>query len=157
MFISPRILAAAALAAAGLGSASAADTYISATVSGVVAPGVYGRLDIGNTPPPPVLYAQPMIITRPVVAVPQHPLYLYVPPGHAKNWAKHCAKYSACAQPVYFVNVDSRGKFVHKDRGPSGRDDRHFDRDDGRRHGHDNDWEHGHDKGHGKGKGKKHD
>jgi hypothetical protein len=30
-------------------------------------------------------------------------VYLYVPPGHQKNWAKHCARYAACGQPVYFV------------------------------------------------------
>ena len=47
---------------------------------------------------------QPVVIARPaVVAAPPPPLYLYVPPGHAKNWAKHCAKYQACGQPVYFV------------------------------------------------------
>jgi hypothetical protein len=26
-----------------------------------------------------------------------------VPPGHAKHWNKHCRKYNACGQPVYFV------------------------------------------------------
>jgi hypothetical protein len=30
-------------------------------------------------------------------------MYLYVPPGHAKDWSKHCGKYNACARPVYFV------------------------------------------------------
>lgn len=150
MFALPRFLAAALLALAGIGSASAADTYISATVEGVLSPGVYGRIDLGNAPPPPVLYAQPVIISRPLVAVPQTPLYLYVPPGHAKNWAKHCAKYNACAQPVYFVNVDSRGKYVYKDRGPG----------DGQHDGNHGNWDHdGHGKGHdkGRGKGKKHD
>ena len=24
---------------------------------------------------------------------------------HAKKWAKHCSRYNACGQPVYFVNV----------------------------------------------------
>lgn len=158
MFASTRLLAAALLTVAGIGSASAADTFISATVEGVLAPGVYGRIDLGNAPPPPVLYAQPMIITRPAVGVPQRPLYLYVPPGHAKNWAKHCGKYNACAQPVYFVNVDSRGKYVYKDkhrggdRGP--RDAHSFGRDDGPRHGNDRDWDHGPGKGQGKGHGR---
>lgn len=146
MFASTRLLATALLAIAGIGSASASDTFISATVEGVVAPGVYGRIDIGNAPPPPVLYAQPMIITRPVVGVPQRPLYLYVPPGHAKNWAKHCGKYNACAQPVYFVNVDSRGKYH---RGGQGND--YGPRES---HGPDRDWDHGPGKGHGKGHGK---
>jgi hypothetical protein len=28
---------------------------------------------------------------------------MHVPPGHARNWAKHCGKYGACNRPVYFV------------------------------------------------------
>ena len=67
-------------------------------------PGVYGRIDIGNYPPPPLLYPQPVIIRQPTVIVQQpQPLYLYVPPGHAKNWGKHCGRYNACGRPVYFV------------------------------------------------------
>lgn len=139
-------LAVAALLLAGLGTASAGDAYVSATVSGVVAPGVYGRIDIGNAPPPPVLYAQPVIISRPAVVVPQQPLYLYVPPGHAKNWRKHCAHYNACGQPVYFVNADNRGRYVYPGRGQGHRDEG--------RGGYDNDHRgDGHGKGHGKGHG----
>jgi hypothetical protein len=26
-----------------------------------------------------------------------------VPPGHAKNWRKHCRLYNACGERVYFV------------------------------------------------------
>ncbi len=124
-----------------------AQAYVNATVDGVVAPGVYGRVQIGNAPPPPLLYAQPVLIQRPPVVVRQEPLYLYVPPGHAKNWRKHCARYNACAQPVYFVKEPPR-------RGPHGgkhgRDDRWHDhgRDHGKGHGK------GHDKGHGKGHGR---
>ncbi|MBK6854199.1 MAG: hypothetical protein IPG93_22090 [Burkholderiales bacterium] len=66
-------------------------------------PGVYGRIDIGNAPPPPVVYAQPVLITEPERHMRQRPIYLYVPPGHQKNWARHCARYGACGQPVYFV------------------------------------------------------
>jgi hypothetical protein len=29
-----------------------------------------------------------------------------VPPGHEKHWSKHCGKYGACGQPVYFVRED---------------------------------------------------
>lgn len=115
-----------------LGSAHAADVFINATVSGVLAPGVYGRIDIGGAPPPPVLYPQPVIIARPAiaVAVPPQPLYLYVPPGHAKNWAKHCGKYNACGQPVYFVKTDNKGRYVH-DEGERRGEDRK-----GKGHGH---------------------
>jgi hypothetical protein len=69
--------------------------------SGEIAPGVYGRVDLRNRPSPPILYPQPVVIVRQPVAV--APVYMHVPPGHAKNWSKHCHKYSACNQPVYFV------------------------------------------------------
>lgn len=83
-------------------TAGAHATSVSLSVGGEVAPGVYGRVDIGNAPPA-VLYAQPVIITRPARPVAVQPVYMHVPPGHAKNWAKHCHKYNACSQPVYFV------------------------------------------------------
>ena len=72
---------------------------------GEIAPGVYGRVEIGSAPPPPVVYEQPRIIVQPKTppATPVQPIYLHVPPGHAKNWKKHCKKYDACGQPVYFV------------------------------------------------------
>ncbi|HET9977958.1 MAG TPA: hypothetical protein VFQ20_11005 [Burkholderiaceae bacterium] len=84
-------------------------------------PGVYGRIEIGNAPPP-LLYPQPVIITQPrvVVAQPPQPLYLYVPPGHAKKWDKHCHKYNACARPVYFVQetwVQQRWEQEHRGKG----------------------------------------
>lgn len=85
--------------------AQAATPYVTATVEGALAPGVYGRIDIGNGPPPPLIYAQPVIIQRAPVLVQQQPLYLHVPPGQAKKWSRYCAKYNACGQPVYFVKV----------------------------------------------------
>jgi len=71
-------------------------------------PGVYGRISLGPQPgvaipPPTLIYPQPVIIAPAPVAVVQRPIYLYVPPGHAKDWAKHCSKYAACGQPVLFV------------------------------------------------------
>jgi len=81
--------------------AGAHATNVSLSIGGEITPGVYGRVDIGNTPPP-ILYPQPVVITRATQPV-ARPLYLHVPPGHAKNWAKHCHKYNACSQPVYFV------------------------------------------------------
>lgn len=85
--------------------AQAATPYANASIEGALSPGVYGRIEIGTAPPPPLIYAQPVIIYRNPVVV-QQPLYLHVPPGHAKKWSKHCAKYNACGQPVYFVRVD---------------------------------------------------
>jgi len=109
------------------GAALAAGPYANATVEGALSPGVYGRIEIGNTPPPPVIYAQPVIIQRTPVVVQQQPLYLHVPPGHAKKWSKHCARYNACGQPVYFVKVQGdedyeRGKHK-KNKHKGGHDD----------------------------------
>jgi len=50
-----------------------------------------------------VIYPQPVIIQPSPVAMYQYPIYLHVPPGHAKDWRKHCGRYNACGQPVYFV------------------------------------------------------
>ena len=87
--------------AATTGNALAADVGVSVTVG---QPGYYGRIDIGNFPQPQLIYAQPIVIESVPVGVVPQPLYLHVPPGHAKNWRKHCGKYNACGQPVYFVS-----------------------------------------------------
>lgn len=95
------IALAAIAAATATPSWSAVDVGVGITIR---EPGVYGRIEFGSQPPPPVLYAQPVLIQRPTVIVQQPaPMYLYVPPGHAKNWGKHCGRYNACARPVYFV------------------------------------------------------
>lgn len=84
------------------GQAAAQDVRVS--ISGEVAPGVYGRVDFGSRPPPPVFYPQPVVIVKPVrQGPPLTPIYMHVPPGHARNWSKHCRKYNACGHPVYFV------------------------------------------------------
>ena len=84
---------------------SAADVDVRVILSGEIAPGVYGRVDFGTAPPPPVLYANPVIIA-PMPGPPVGPVYLHVPPGHAKNWSKHCQRYGACNRPVYFVKSE---------------------------------------------------
>ena len=83
--------------------ALAADVGVSVSVG---QPGFYGRIDIGGFPQPRVIYPQPVVIQPVPVAVVPQPFYLRVPPGHAKNWRKHCQKYDACNQPVYFVRED---------------------------------------------------
>lgn len=94
-----KFISAAALTLAA-GAAAATDVGVSVQIG---QPGFYGRIDIGNSyPQPQVLYPQPVII-RPVVGVIAQPAYLRVPPGHAKDWGKHCGKYNACGQQVYFV------------------------------------------------------
>jgi hypothetical protein len=75
---------------------------------GISQPGVYGRVDIGRFPQPAVIVSQPVIIAPPprTVVVQPQPVYLWVPPGHRKKWAKHCHEYNACGHPVYFVRDD---------------------------------------------------
>ncbi|HCZ16663.1 MAG TPA: hypothetical protein DHV85_19180 [Candidatus Accumulibacter sp.] len=92
-----RLLFAAVLAAATV-PVLAADVAVSVSIG---QPGFYGRLDIGGYPQPQVIYPQPIIIER--VSVHRQPIYLKVPPGHAKNWRKHCGAYNACGERVYFV------------------------------------------------------
>jgi hypothetical protein len=82
-------------------AAMAANVGVSISVG---QPGFYGQIDIGNAPRPVLVYPQPVVIQRAVA--PAQPVYLHVPPGHAKDWDKHCHKYNACARPVYFVKDD---------------------------------------------------
>ena len=82
-------------------AASAEAQYANVIISGEIKPGVYGRVEIGNAPPPVLVYPQPVVIVKESRGV--QPVYLHVPPGHAKKWSKHCHKYNACNRPVYFV------------------------------------------------------
>jgi hypothetical protein len=128
--------------------ARAADVGVSVQIS---QPGVYGRVDIGRFPQPEVYVQQPVIVQR-VRAAPQ-PVYMWVPPGHRKNWSRHCGRYNACGVPVYFVRDTWYDQRV-----------RHHDRPDDRRdggppgRGHGKDRAHGgppgHDRDHGPGRGR---
>ena len=86
-----------------LALARAADIDVRIILPAEVAPGIYGRVDLRGAPPPPVVYREPVIVRRPARVVEPQPIYLHVPPGHAKHWSKHCHRYNACGQPVYFV------------------------------------------------------
>jgi hypothetical protein len=99
-----RLFLISALLLVGAGTCDAGDLNIHLMLSGEVAPGVYGQVQIGNERPPPLVYAQPMLIEP--QAAPPPPVYLHVPPGHAKNWRKHCREYNACNRPVYFVRSE---------------------------------------------------
>jgi len=94
-----RFLIAAALALAA-SSALATDVGVSINMG---QPGYYGRVDIESFPRPPLIYPRPVIIQSVPAGIVRRPVYMHVPPGHAKNWGKHCRKYNACGQPVYFV------------------------------------------------------
>lgn len=150
-----KLTAAAALGLAAIFPARA-EVGVSIEIS---QPGVAGRIDIGRFPTPQVVLPQPVII-RPVPPLPRaavplpppEPVYLWVPPGHQRNWARHCERYRACGVPVYFVRDD----WYHRD-GP-GRDEGHRRRDrdrdgwrDGGRDGGEDRDDHDRGRGHGRG------
>ena len=163
-----RLFAALLLAAAIV--PATAQTSVSVQIG---QPGFYGRINIGDYPPPQLIYTQPVIIERQRYEA--QPIYLRVPPGHMKNWRKHCGAYNACGQRVYFVRDEwynntyapryreeqvrihgneGRG---HEDHGRGHDDKGHGHDDKGRGHddkGHDrdDDRDNGHDNGHGHGK-----
>jgi hypothetical protein len=139
--ILPILAAAAALLA---GSARATDVGVSVQVG---QPGFYGRIDIGNMARPPVILAEPVWVQRRPVQV--APVYMRVPPGHQKNWGKHCHRYNACGVPVYFVREDwYESRYGHHDHGHDhgGKGHKHKGK-------HKDDHDHGPGKGHGKGRG----
>ncbi|HYF44372.1 MAG TPA: hypothetical protein VEA35_18255 [Ramlibacter sp.] len=94
------------LLAGAAAAATSPQPYVNATTGGPLRAGVYGRIEIRNAPPPPVIHPQPVTVAEPLGQPRQRPIYLYVPPGHARKWDRHCDKYQACATPVYFVRVD---------------------------------------------------
>jgi hypothetical protein len=129
--------------AGALPAAQAQNVSINATISGEVVPGVYGQVVLGNGPPPPVVYAQPVVVAPPTVVVgeaPVEPIYLHVPPGHARNWRKHCHEYHACNRPVYFVRSAEYDPGYRPD---------HYHHDHDHGHGHHDDDDQGHDHDHG--------
>jgi hypothetical protein len=103
------------LASLALPSLAGTDVGISV---GISQPGMYGRIDIGRVAAPPVLvYPQPVLIVAQPTPVVASPIYLHVPPGHAKDWRKHCGAYNACGQPVYFVQEDWYQQHYGKNQG----------------------------------------
>lgn len=132
---------------------------ISIGVGGEVLPGVYGSVNIDNGRYPALVYAEPLIVTRPsrILA----PVYLHVPPGHLKKWDRYCSRYGACSRPVYFVKSRDyydfsprfiEQRYVYRDRvtyvNRGGYDRRdHFDRRDYDRREYRRDDDH---RGHGK-------
>ncbi|MDI1308057.1 MAG: hypothetical protein PSV17_01310 [Methylotenera sp.] len=99
-----RLIIAAAVVVATLSTSLISPTVFAADVGVSVSigqPGFYGRLDIGGFPQPQLIYRQPRMVER--VYIEREPIYMRVPPGHAKNWRKHCGQYNACGERVYFV------------------------------------------------------
>lgn len=121
-------------------TAYAGNVDVGVTISGEIQPGVYGKIELGNKPKPAVVYEQPVIIIKERTRRP--PIYLNVPPGHARHWSKHCGEYNACDRQVYFVKTSEYG--LENDRRRD-RDERGDDRD----HGGDHERGRGHGHGHG--------
>lgn len=122
-----RILIVAAIAVVTISpSTHAADVGVSVSIG---QPGFYGQIDIGDYPQPRVIYRQPRIVEQ--VQINRPPIYLRVPPGHAKHWSKNCHKYNACGERVYFVQDTwynreyvPRYQEQHRDRGVERRNER---------------------------------
>lgn len=103
----------------------------------IAQPGVYGRVVVGDARPA-VVYTEPVIVAPARYSHVRRPIYLYVPPGHQKNWGKHCHRYAACGQPVYFVRDSwvrdhhARQRAEHR-HGHQARPQRHVRHDERRR------------------------
>ena len=117
-----RYLIAMAMIATVSTPALSADVGVSLSIG---QPGFYGQIDIGDYPRPQLIYRQPMMIER--VPMGRDPIYLNVPPGHRKNWKKHCRDYNACGERVYFV----QNSWYDREYAPRYQQ-RHTDRRDGR-------------------------
>lgn len=124
--------------------ASAADVGVSVSIG---QPGFYGRIDIGDYPYPypRVIYREPIIVHRHILD--HEPIYLRVPPGHAKRWSRYCDRYEACDRPVYFVE----DRWYQEVYVPQYREHHGLDHDDREDRGYrDRDDRRGHHRGHGR-------
>lgn len=97
---------------AALLAAPAAEAQVGLSIQ-IGDPRYYGRLDFrddwgwgSGLPREALLYPRPVVIDRGWRGRAPAPVVLRVPPGHAKNWRKHCRRYGACGVPVVFVRDD---------------------------------------------------
>lgn len=95
------------LAAAGAAAADAQQAYVNVTAGGPLRPGVYGRIEVRNAPPPPLLSPRPLVASKELGLPRLEPVYLYVPAGQVRRWSRYCQRYDACRRPVYFVRMDN--------------------------------------------------
>lgn len=134
-----RFLLSAVIAAAALTTPAELSAEVGVSLS-IGQPGFYGQIDIGDYPQPRVLYTQPIIVER-GISMHRQPVYLRVPPGHAKNWKKHCHEYHACGERVLFVNDNwyereyvPRYQERHHNRGHDNRGNDHGNKGHGNKH-----------------------
>jgi len=130
-----RLLLALTLGAAVFSAPASAQVSVS-----IGQPGFYGRIDIGGFPEPALLFPQPVMIQR--VPMGRPPLYLRVPPGHARHWSRYCGRYQACGERVYFVrddwyNSEYAPRYREQHGRPEFREERRDDRRDFREERHD--------------------
>lgn len=93
------------------GAVHAADVGLTLRVGD---PNFYGQIDVGQRARPTLIYEQPLLIQR--SRYQYEPIYLRVPPGHARYWPRYCSAYRACARPVYFVQDRwYRDTYRHRD------------------------------------------
>ena len=104
MRTSRRILVTALLGALAAASAAAGDLR-NTTTGGPLRPGIYGRIEVRGSTPPPVIYSQPVVVGQGFIPASAQPVYLYVPPGQVRKWKDNCARWKACDQPVLFIRV----------------------------------------------------
>lgn len=154
-----RFLIVTAVFAAALSAPASAQVSVS-----IGQPGFYGHIDIGGFPPPLLIHPEPLVIHPGRMA--QSPIYLRVPPRHAKHWHRYCDRYRACGRPVYFVQDDwyqheyaprYRERHAHRHDHRDYRErheyrhERREDRHDRREHRHERRHD-DHDNGHGRGR-----
>ncbi len=112
--------------------AGAADVGVSINIG---EPGFFGQINIGNAPRPEVIYPEPVYAEPVPPGMRVEPLYLRVPPGHEKHWAKYCREYHACNRPVYFVREDwYQRAYPRHERMEGERHERHEEADRRERH-----------------------
>jgi len=99
----------------GVSLAHAGDIGVNVVVEGEVAPGVYGRVELGKDSHPDLVYREPRVIVVEEKYRRYKPIYLHVPPGHAKHWDKHCHEYNACNRKVYFIKSAEYSPDYHRE------------------------------------------
>lgn len=117
--MSTRALALVALLLGGSAFAQVNPAHHNVTTGKPLRPGVYGRIVLrgADVPPPPVIYAKPVIASSVLLPDDVEPVYLYVPPGQVRKWKQNCARWKACDEAVLFVRMDRSpsqwGKWRH--------------------------------------------